>query len=98
MPATVLILTDTRMPGQTEGLGLASFVQRQDRRIRIANSLERHLYADVWLEVTFVASSGSTPTRFNSASSSPSSHFLYIKRSARSDHRGFLKVAGLLCS
>ena len=30
-----LILTDIRMPGQIDGLGLVSFVQRQDRRIKI---------------------------------------------------------------
>jgi CheY-like chemotaxis protein len=30
-----LILTDIRMPGQVDGLGLVSFVQRQDRRIKI---------------------------------------------------------------
>jgi CheY-like chemotaxis protein len=29
-----LILTDIRMPGQIDGLGLVSFVQRQDRRIQ----------------------------------------------------------------
>ena len=30
-----LILTDIRMPGQIDGLGLVSFVQRQDRRIKV---------------------------------------------------------------
>ena len=30
-----LILTDIRMPGQIDGLGLVSFVQRQDRRIKL---------------------------------------------------------------
>ena len=30
-----LILTDIRMPGQVDGLGLVSFVQRQDRDIKL---------------------------------------------------------------
>ena len=30
-----LILTDIRMPGQIDGLGLVSFAQRQDRRIKL---------------------------------------------------------------
>jgi len=30
-----LILTDIRMPGQVDGLGLVSFVKRQERRIKV---------------------------------------------------------------